>query len=809
MFKNYLKITLRYMLKQKGYSFINVAGLAIGVACCLIIVLYVVDELNYDRFHEKAGRIYRLATGYVLENGSVEQLATTPSMWGSTMAAEFPEVETAVRFYRYRSEILVRTAVDRQFYEGNFFFADSTVLEIFSFPLTAGDPQQALTAPNALIISQSMAAKYFPQENPLGKTLTYVNRETEFELQITGVMRDIPHNTHFRPDFIASLSTFQPGTWHWLYDLPTSWTNSFYRTYVLLAPGADPKQVEARLPAFLERHIGEEASAFKPFLQRLTDIHLHSALTSEFQKNGNINYVYIFATIAILILLVACINYMNLSTARSASRAREIGLRKTLGSQRGQLVAQFYTESILMAYLAVLLALPLVEVFLPLFNQLTEKNLSLRYFFDGASVIYLLGFTFLVGLLAGSYPALYLSGFLPAAILKGWRASLRGQGSSGRTVNLRKALVVLQFSVSVLLIFSTVVVSGQLDFLRQGRLSGADQIVVIPLRGGDVYQNYETYKQEILRHAEVSGAAASAYVPFSGYKTSRFVLPEVLGSESVFECDYLATDEDFPALFDLKLIAGRGFSYHPRKNEVTEFLLNQNAVQKLGLTPERALGMRVQQPFFKQDGEVVGVVQDFHYASLHQAIAPMIVINSPDFVRFLSVKVKTGNLIETLSFLRQRWEAIFPESLFVFSFLDEDLNRLYRVEEKMGQVFGYFTILAVVISCLGLFGLAAFAAEQRTKEIGVRKVLGASVSGIAALLSKEFLKLVLLANLIAWPVAWVAMNQWLQNFAYRIEIGWWVFALASGVALLIALLTVSTQAIKAALANPVKSLRYE
>ncbi len=803
MFKNYLKIALRNMLKQKGYSFINVAGLAIGIACCLIIVLYVADELSYDRFHEKAGRIYRLATGNVLENGGLEQTASTPSMWGSTMVAEFPEVEAAVRFHRYRSEILVRVAADRQFYEGNFYFADSTVLEIFSFPLLAGDAQRALAAPNMVIISQSMAAKYFPQENPLGKILTYINRETVFDLHVTGVMQDVPRHAHFRPDFIASLSTFKPGTWHWRYGLPTSWTNCFYRTYVVLAPGADPKQVEAQLPAFLERHIGEEASTFKPFLQRLTDIHLYSALPDEIQQNGNINYVYIFLTIAILILLVACINYMNLSTARSASRAREIGLRKTLGSRRGQLVAQFYAEAVLMACLAVLLALPLVELCLPFFNQLAEKNLSLRQFFAAAPIIYLLGFTLLVGLLAGSYPALYLSGFLPAAILKGWR------GSSGRAVNMRKALVVLQFSVSVLLIFSTVVVSGQLDFLRQGRLSGADQTVVIPLRGGDVYQNYETYKQEILRQAEVSSAAASAFIPFSGYKTDKFVLPEVLGSASVFECDYLATDKDFPALFDLKLIAGRGFSYHPKENGAQEFLLNQSAVQKLGLTPERALGMRIQQPFFKQSGEVVGVVQDFHYASLHQAIAPMIVINSPDFVRFLSVKVKTGNFAETLSFLRQRWEAIFPESPFVFSFLDEDLNRLYRAEEKMGQVFGYFTILAVMISCLGLFGLAAFAAEQRTKEIGVRKVLGASVSGIAALLSKEFLKLVLLANLIACPLAYFAMNKWLQDFAYCIDIGWWVFALAGGTALLIALLTVSTQALKAALANPVEALRYE
>ncbi len=818
MLQNYLKIAFRNLLKQKFYSSLNILGLALGIACCLLILLYIRDELNYDKYHEKSEQIYRFSTGYIQENGLEAKVPVIPAMWAPTLKSEFPEVRNYVRFYKYRSDILVQSKEnEKSFYEGNFFWADSTVFDIFTFPVVEGNPETALVQPNSVVISQTMAEKYFGDESPIGHNLTYVNRGTVFELHVTGVMKDVPSNSHFHPEFIASLSTFKPGTWHWAYDLPTSWTNTFYYSYILLQENADYQELQAKLPAFLEKHIGEEAREFKPFLQPLTGIHLHSNLGGEFEANSSILYVYIFTSIAFLILFVACINYINLATARSFRRSKEVGLRKTLGSNKTQLVLQFYGESFLMTVMALLIAFPIVETILPFFNQLAGKTLELNYFDSGTSVLYFIGFLFLVGIIAGSYPALYLSRFNPVDVLKGRpvvssRHRIGVLWSSLKSHSfLRKMLVVFQFAITVFLIISTGVIAKQLDFFRQRRL-GLDEgvIITIPLRGNDVFGQYANYKSEILQNTNIASAAASSHIPFTDHKQGSYKLPEILGSEVHFESDYFVVDPDFGKLFNLEIVNGRDFSVERDGiSDNKSFILSERAVQALGITNEQAIGKHIDDPFWQASGQIVGVVKDFHYRSMHSEIGPLVIKMDPRFVRFLSVKISSEEFMRELNFLEEKWLTFFPDSPFYYTFLDDDLNHLYKAEEKMGELFNIFSAIAIVISCLGLFGLASFSAEQRTKEIGVRKVLGASVADVIILLTKDFTKLIIAAFLVAMPCAALFSKSWLQEFAYRTDLEAATFLFAGLFVLLIAWITVGYQSVRAALSNPVEALRYE
>lgn len=810
MIRNYILIAFRQLVRQKVYSVINIAGLAVGIAGCILILLFVVDELSFDRYHEKEARIYRLSAA-VTSNGRTDRLAQTPGMWGPELQETFPEVEKSVRIYRYRSDIIVANpASDDRFYESNFFWADPAVLEIFTFPLIAGNPAQALAQPNSLVISRAMAAKYFGEHNPVGQTLTYTNQGTVFNLQVTGVMADVSANSHFRPEFIGSLSTYAPGTWHWKYGLPTSWTNCFYRTYLLLQEGSDFRETAQKISVFIHKHTGDEAEVYDPFLQPLADIHLHSNLIGEFNPNGDIEYVYIFAAVAFLILLVACINYMNLATARSLRRAKEIGLRKTMGGQRWQLLLQFYGESLLLVLLAVLAALPLVEIVLPLFNHLAERNFTLGRLWESAFFFYFLGMVFLVSLLSGSYPALILSGFRPVQALRG----NAGQGVatnffSGR--RMRRALVILQFAAAVFLIAAAGIISRQMDFFQQNKWQLREaQIVNIPLRSEDTFRQVKVFQEQILQHEGILGAAACSHIPFTASKHGEFIIPELLGSETVLESDYIVSDAHFSDVFGLEVVAGRGFREDPGETAQTRsFLLNESAVSALGATNEQVIGMAIKHPFFEDAGKVVGVVKDFHYRSLHQSIGPLVIKTNANFVRFLSVKIAGQNLPTHLNTLRQQWTAMFPDVPFVYSLLDADVQRLYRAEEKVGQLFRYFSAIAILISCLGLFGLTAFAAEQRRKEIGIRKVVGASVLQVAMLFSKDFMTLILCAYLIAIPLAFLALREWLSNFPYHVNIGWETFLLSGCLVSVVALLTVSIQAVKTARANPVNALRSE
>ncbi len=806
MLKNYLKIAVRNLLKYKTYSFINIAGLAIGLACCALIMLYVRDELSYDRFHQNAERVYRVTLNAGL-GGRFVKTATTPAPMAATFVQEFPEIANATRFWQ-NQRVLIGYE-DKRFYE-EFNWTDSTVFAVLSFPLAQGDPKTALAQPNTIVISEAMAEKYFGDENPMGKALRYDNR---VDYKITGVMKNLPRQSHFRFDFLGSMLT-QPeaGSTRWV-------SNSFY-TYILLQPGVTPAQLAAKFPAVIKKYVApqiqqalgksfEEAIAagakWDYLLQALPDIYLRSNVQHELGVTSDDKYVYILTAIAVFILLIACINFMNLATARSANRAKEVGMRKVLGSVRAQLIKQFLSESVLLALLALLLALAAIDLFLPLFNNLAGKELTLdtnATFFFG-----LFGVTLFVGLLAGIYPAFVLSAFQPVAVLKG---SIR---AGAKSPWLRSALVVAQFALSIILLIGTGVVFQQLEYMRSKQLGfNSEQLMVLPIETRGAQQRYESFRNELLTNPNILSVAASDVVPgrFEGDDAFR---PEGAPQEVVYPLERLRVSYDFLETLEMELAAGRGFSRDFVTDTSDAIMINEAAALRMGMAPEEAVGKRLfeigRTPEENISRTIIGVVKDFHIETMHRAIDPVVLFMQRSAMWRVSVRIRPENIPATLAFLQEKWQAFEPGYPWRYTFLDEDFGRLYQNEERQSRIFGSFTVLAVIIACLGLFGLASFIAEQRTKEIGVRKVLGASAQGIVLLLSKDFTKLVGLAFVIAAPIAYFAMSHWLQDFAYRTELNPVVFVLAGLLALLIAWLTVGYQAIKTALTNPVEALRYE
>jgi len=784
MFKNYLKIAMRNLLRRKAFSVINIAGLAIGIACCLFILLYVQDELSYERFHKNAKRIYRLVDDQSFAGQFVTSAALPPA-WASLLMDQLPEVENAVRI---RSLDLASPLIvygEKRFYENAVWWIDSTFFQVFNFEFLEGRAEQALSAPDAVVITEKVAKKYFGDETALGKALVYNDEKT---VQVAGVIKK-RHDTHLKFDFALQIPSIQSRWW--------------VRTYLLLRESASPAELEKKLAGFLkDNYQGQDATSFRytPQLQPLTDIHLHSNVQAELGPNGNIAYVYIFLAIAFLILLVACINFMNLATARSAQRAREVGMRKVLGAHRWQLAWQFLSESVLTALIAMLLALLLVELVLPVFNASTGKALHFDYLDNRLTFLVLLGIVLLVSLLAGSYPAFFLSAFQPVKVLKGKFAT----GAQGTL--LRKGLVVAQFAISIIMLIGTGVVYDQLEYVKNKRLGfNKEHVIAVSSRAPEINRRCEALKAELLQNPKIVSIAFAQGLPGRRITSFRYTMPGNREEEKLMTA--FAVDHDFIKTLGIKIVAGRDFSKEFGADS-TAFILNEAAVQALGW--EDSLGRQIGVTYFNKMGTVAGVAKDFHFASLHQTIEPAVLqVMPPGFFAVMAVRVRGDHLPETLAFLESRWKQSAPNHPFEYYFLDKDFDSLYRSEERLGQLFGYFSLLAILVACLGLFGLAAYAAEQRTKEIGVRKVLGVSVAGIISLLSNDFVKLVAFANVIAWPMAYFAMNLWLQDFAYRIDLGWRVFVLAGGLALMIALLTVSTQAIKAALANPVDSLRYE
>ncbi len=806
MFFNYLKIAFRNLIRHKVYTGINLLGLSIGMTACILMLLFVREEISYDKFHSKADNIIRVVDTWT-STDNVEHLATSPFPVGRVLQVENPEViRSVVRFYRPTSwgNDLVLSVGTQSYAEKDFLFSDSTFFEIFSFDFLQGD-QAALKTPNQVVITAKTAKKYFGEENPLGQQIRFNN---QLDLTVGAVLKDIPANSHIKFDFITSLATLR--NWWGGDGYENNWVWQSAWTYLLLEDPSGNAAIAAQLPDFVNRHFPEsvrEGSSLE--LQALTDIHLHSQRYLEVAANGNIVYVYIFSAIAILILLIACINFMNLATARSASRAKEVGMRKVLGAYRSTLIGQFLGESILLSMCALILTIAMIELSLPLFNSLTGKSLAVFYLQDWQIVSGMLFIGMFVGVIAGSYPAFFLSGFRPILVLKGI-VSGNPNPAKGKS-SLRWVLVVSQFTVSLLLLISINVIYNQLDYLKNKDLGiNKEQVVFIDMFG-DALNNYEPMKNALLNHPGIQAVSRiGGSVPGTSDGIANAYVPEGMSADKPMWIGMLTASHDIEAVLDLEFVSGRTFSKDFPTDSEEAFLINEAAAKEFGWDASSALGKKLDRVrtngSIRQSGKVVGVVKDFHYQSLHESLKALV-------IRFgghrMAVRLNAGNVNAGMAHIRETWGQFITAWPLSFQFLDKNLERLYRSEESLSLIIQYFTLLAIFIACLGLFGLASFTTENRTKEIGVRKVLGASVPGLILLISREFTRLVFIAFLIAAPLGYWVMNKWLGNFAYRIDIGAWVFLSAGALALGIALLTISYQAIKVALSNPVDALRYE
>lgn len=803
MFRNYLTVGIRNLLRHKGYSSINVLGLAIGIACCILILLYVQDELSYDRYHEKSDRIYRLAESATIAGRPIEA-AVTPPPWAPVMAEEFPEIEQITRLKPPGSRWLIRYEENR-FYERYFVFADSSVFDIFTIPLVQGNAKTALAEPGAVVLSESMADKYFGDENPVGKVIT---GDDLYEFTITGIMADMPGNSHFHFDFLASYASLAPYN---LYNEPSTMQNHGFShdvfTYLLLREGQEPEDLERKFPEFLDRHLGEMLEGIgivaRPFLQPITDIHLHSNMEAELGPNSDIRYVYIFSSLAVFVLLIACVNFMNLSTARSARRAQEVGIRKVLGAQRQQLIRQFTGESIFLSVIALVIALALVHLLLPPFNAVSGKTLAMDYQSIWLAPT-LVGIALLTGIVAGGYPAFILSSFRPVAVLTG---ALKAGASQSF---LRKILITFQFIVSIIMITGTAVVLDQLEYMQNKHLGfDKENVVIVRLPDAEAIKGYTAFKNAILQYPEILNASTSSSVP-GGQPSLNLVTPEGVPEDQSPVYQVIWSDYDFIETLGVEMAAGRTFS-REFGSDSTACLINMATVRSLGW--ENPIGKTIKMtgsPDSDPPFEVIGVMEDFHNKSLHQPIEPLLIRLLSDAASFMEVRIQGNNVTRGIEILEDQWRSIYPSHPAMdYSFLDADLEQLYIAEQRMGSVFIAGAILSIFIACLGLLGLSSFMSEQRTREIGVRKVLGATISNVVLLLSRDFTKLILLAFVVGAPAAYYVMQTWLENFPYRIELSLGVFALSGLTALLIAWLTVGYQAFRAAASNPADALHAE
>ncbi|MBN2431988.1 MAG: ABC transporter permease [Acidobacteria bacterium] len=786
MFKNYLKITLRNLAKQKAISVINISGLAIGMACCLCISLWVLDELSFDRFHENADRLYLATVTRTYSTGEEISCRTCPPL-GPTLQAEYSDIALTAR-HRDLPTMLVRYR-EKVFYEPDITTVDPSFFRMFSFPFVRGDKDSALNQPSAVVISTDIARKYFGEDDPLGKTLIFNNTDNYV---VTGVFQNVPSNSHITFDIALP--------WSYMHGSPfydeNYWDTGYLETYVLLNPAADPAAVQGKIRDLYQRHIDDTRATLA--LYPVVDIHLYSNF---FRSSvGSIDYVIIFSSLAQFVFLIACINFMNLSTARSANRAKEIGLRKVAGARRGQIIRQFIGESILMAGLALVAAVLLLAAFLPEFNDLSGKEISLLGSINTG--ILLTGFVLsavVTGLVAGSYPALYLSSFQPSETLRG----VFHRGKAG--VTFRKLLVVVQFTLSILLIIFSMVVFSQLNHMLSMDLGwDKDHLLYVNMRSGP-HENYSVLKSRLLRDARIRGVSATQSLPTYFGNSSGNVQWEGKDPDLNLSVNFSSVDYDFVKTMDIQLDEGRSFSREFASDVVNGVLINREFKRRMGFTT--AAGREVS--FCGEPRRIVGVTQDFHTHSAREAMEPAIMLLSDKNLHYMVVRIDGASTAAALAFLEQTWREVIPDYPLVYTFFDDRIAEAYRREACMSHLLGYAAVLAAFIACLGLFGLSSFTAEKRTREIGIRKVFGASSEKIVALLSSDFLKLVVLANLIAWPVAFWAVNTWLEQFSYRADIGVPVYLLAGATALLVALLAVSVQSVKVARANPANSLRHE
>ena len=799
MFRNYLAVILRHLFRHRVYSAINVLGLAIGLASCILILLYVQDELSYDQHHERRDRIYRIVVSMTAE-GRTDEWARTPSAWAPVLKEEYPEIEQFTRWKPPNTSWLIGYE-EKSYEEKYFIFADSTVFDIFTIPLVQGSPQTALTKPHTVVVSETMAEMIFGNENPLGKV---ISADEIYMFTVTGIMRDMPKNSHFRAGFLASFSTLAASG---LYNEPTTIQNmdkTLY-TYLLIKEGYAPQDLEGKLPQFPVRHLGERLETlgmeFRPYLQPLTDIHLHSNLKLEIKANSDIQYAYIFTSVAVFMLLIACVNFMNLSTARSARRAQEVGIRKVLGDQRIQLIGQFIGESVLFSFIALAVALALVHLLLPEFNRFSGKTLEMDYESTWLMPA-LLAITLCTGVIAGGYPAFVLSSFRPVAALSG---ALKTGVSQPLFL---KALITLQFVVSIIISIGTLVILEQLEYMRNKNLGfDKEQLVVIRLPDNEAVQGYPAFKNKVLQYPEIVNLSITTSVPGRLTSTS-FIQPEGYIVEDTPLIPNIWTGFDFVETMGIEITSGRSFSRAVASDNYS-VLVNETAVRTFGW--ENPIGKTftyTHTPDYPPM-HVVGVMADFHYHTLHQRIEPLLILFYEGGDTMVA-RLRGQSLTRGLEILQDQWHEAYPNHPAMESyFLDQDLEQKYAAEQRLGSVFIAGAALSILIACLGLLGLASYMAEQRTREIGVRKAVGATVSNIVLLLSGDFTKLILLAFAIGVPISYYIMQGWLEGFPYRIEISLWMFILTGLAALLITWLTVGYHALKAATANPADALQAE
>lgn len=809
MIKNYLKIAFRNLMKYKFISFINLFGLTVGLTCCLLISTYILNEISYDRYNNKAENIYRFTRIFRnVETGVVSlHLGTIAPPFGPLLKHDFPQIQkmtvllpSGTTTMRYEEKI---------FNEKNSYFADENLFDVFKVHVLKGNPATALKEPYSVMLTEDIARKYFGNDEPVNKMIKFDNTQRSFK--VTGVYEAFPANAHLHPSLMVSFNTLRDTAIYGEQNLRTNWGNNSFLTYVVLPDNVNIKTMEAQFPAFLDKVMGQPGDKVKPSkwtaltLQKLTDIHLRSHLDYEAEENGDIKRVYIFSAIALFILLIACINYMNLSTARSALRAREIGIRKVVGAERKEIITQFLSESVIISFIAMLLATAFTYFTLPWLNKVSGQNLSFSILFKGVILITLLIVPIVVGIVSGIYPAIFMSSFQPVKVLKGVMKI------GGSNVSFRKVLVTVQFAVSIILIISTAVVFKQLGYMQQTSLGFNKEHILTTAYNSELDNKFESFRTALMANPGVVNVTRSSRVPSGRLLDSQG--SEIDRGDSLAptnaDIKYITVDQDFLNTYDIKVAAGRGFS-RDFSTDTSSFLLNQTAVKALGLKSDQdAVGKNFSYAGIK--GKVVGIFHDFHFESMRQPIVPLIMVIPSGNGNYgsISIKISGGNITSSIDHIEKVWKQFLPQSPFDYNFIDDRFAKLYDSEQRQGTIFTIFAGIAIFIACLGLFGLSSFTITQRVKEIGIRKVLGASAGSIVQLLSKDFLKLVLIAAVIAFPVAWYAMHQWLLDFAYRINIPWWIFIVAGIVAAMIALATISLLTVKAAMSNPVKSLRTE
>lgn len=808
MFQNYLKIAVRNLLRYKGFSLINILGLAIGITGCLVIGLFVWDELQYDKFVKDGDNIYRIyakTTG----NTSTTTSANTPPMFTTYLQQNYPEVVQATRMLMWSGKMLMEVG-EKRGYEEKGVIADSTFFQIFPLKFAKGSPNTALDGPTSVVITEELASRYFGADDPIGKTIK-LNKE---DFAVKGVLAKLPEHFHLDFNYVMPLSSA---------GLPAermqSWGWQQFFAYIKVKEGTSIQQLQNKFHTAVKKEAHEETQehgfTYLPYFQPLRDIHLHSAAFEyDNAKRGNATYVKGLTIIAIFVLLIACFNFINLSTARSFRRAKEIGVRKVAGADRKQLMLQFIGETILVSLIAIFIAVTATLLILPALNAFTEKSISFNLLGNPLLLFLILGLAILIGVLSGLYPALMMSAFQPIKVLKGLKPTGNTTFSSAA---LRQGLVIVQFALSALLIVCTLVVYRQMKYLNQKDLGfNKDQILYFNVQGG-VEENPQVFKEELKRSSGVVSVTGGYGLPGDQLAGDGITVPGPEGDKE-YRAVQILVDHDYVKTMGLQIIAGRDFSREMATDVREAFIINETAVKELGFgTPEKAIGQRLHWNEWEpgdtlnpiKKGKVIGVVKDFHVKSLHEKLSTTVLQIYPQVLVKMAVKVRAADLPATIEYIKNTWNKFSPDYPLDYKFLDENFAAMYKSESKLSTLLLIFTVMAIFIGCMGLFGLAAFSAQQRIKEIGIRKVLGASVLNIVTMLSKTFLRPVLIASLIAFPVAWWAMNNWLQDFEYRVSISWWVFAVAGLAALLIALITISFQSIKAALTNPVKNLRTE